>query len=128
MRLHLAYNPNRLQATHPRLIEDLLEFVEQQEQLAVNSMILMIEDLYQQGLDSRFVKKLKHLPIFELKTRSRGGGKGGARVYFFTNTKNEAILCNAEIKEGNSPNQQKLEEAAEMFLAYEAGIDILRNT
>jgi len=40
-------------------------------------MIDMLEDLYRKGGESRFVRKLRGLPLFELKTRARGNRRGG---------------------------------------------------
>jgi len=122
MEFRYARHPNRLEAEHPRIIEDLLELVSQ-DQVAVNAVILMLEDLYVRGLESRFVKKLKDLPFWELKTRSRGGKKGGTRVYFAV-VDGYAILLNAEVKTGDTPSANKLEEAAEILLAHRRGIPV----
>lgn len=117
MEFRYARHPNRLEAEHPRIIEDLLD------QAAVDSMVLMLSDLYTNGLDSRFVKKLKDLPFWELKTRSRGGKKGGARVYFAV-VDGSAVLFNAEVKTGDTPSKHKLEEAAEILLAHRRGMPV----
>jgi hypothetical protein len=70
MHFRLARHPDSLDSKHPRLIEDLLELSVSGQQEAVSTLILMLEDFYQHGFDSRFVKKLKGLPIWELKSRS----------------------------------------------------------
>jgi hypothetical protein len=83
-------------------------------------MIEMLHDLYTQDLNTRFAKKLKDYPLWELKTRARGGIKGGARIYFFVEN-NIAFIINAEVKTSNEPSQKKLEEALEILVAHRAG-------
>jgi hypothetical protein len=83
-------------------------------------MVLMLEDLARFGTASRFARHLQGMPIWELKTRSRGGSKGGARVYWFPLTlrfktlepETVAVMVNAEIKPGDTPNPRNLEEAS----------------
>lgn len=127
----LARRPDRIEATHPRIIEDLLELIENDRQDAVNAMITMLEDFHTRDLESRFVKKLKGLPIWELKTRSRGGPKGGARVYFFLTLNprteaTEAVIVNAEAKNGDAPSNAKLEEVLEIALAFRENPQTMR--
>ena len=124
MVFHLARHPDHLIAQHPRVIEDLLEMIQNNQQASVDSIILMLEDFYQNGRASRYLEKLKNLPFFELKTRARGGQKGGARVYLFLTSDDEAVIINAEIKAGNQPSSQKLEEAAIILRAYRSGIQV----
>jgi hypothetical protein len=124
VRFLYARHPFRLSAKHPRIIEDLLELIYQGKQEAVNAIILMLEDFYIQGIESRFCKKLQGLPIWELKTRSRGGLKGGARVYFFFLENNRAVLINAEYKADTTASITKLEEVAQVILAYTNGIRV----
>jgi hypothetical protein len=97
----------------------MLELCEH-HQLAVNAMIGMLEDLFEFDLKTRYAKKLTDYPLWELKTRSRGGEKGGARVYFFVEN-NIAYICNAEVKTGSEPSEHKLEEALEILVAHRAG-------
>ncbi len=85
----------------------------------------MLQDFYQNGRDSRYLEKLKNLPFHELKTRSRGGQKGGARVYLFLTSDDEAVIVNAEIKTGNKPDEMKLEEVAIVLRAYRLGIQVI---
>ena len=65
------------------------------------------------------------LPFWELKTRSRGGIKGGVRVYLFI-ADDMAFCVNAEIKPEDKPNANKLEEVAIIFRAYKAGKQIFQ--
>ncbi len=125
MVFHLARHPHRLSAPHPRIIEDLLEMVQNNQQESVNSIIGMLQDFYTNGRDSRYLEKLKQLPFHELKTRSRGGQKGGARVYLFLTNDDEAVIVNAEIKTGNKPDEMKLEEVAIVLRAYRLGIQVI---
>jgi hypothetical protein len=75
-------HPERLHAQHSLIIEDLLEIASAGQRDALNFFI-MLEDLTVHGLKCRYAKTLQGTPIWELKTRSRGGQKGGARVYWF---------------------------------------------
>jgi hypothetical protein len=127
MRLLEPRHPNRLDAPHPRIVEDLLEIAHTGHQEALDAIILMLKDLTQQGLESRFAKTLKGTPIWELKTRSRGGLKGGSRLYWFPlevsredskSSETFAVIVNAEVKAGNTPNPLKLMEALEVYLAF----------
>lgn len=117
-RLLLPYALNRPEARHPCIIEDLLEVTDAH---ALTAMIEMLTDLHQHGQESRYAKKLEGLPLWELKTRSRGGPKGGARVYFTFTGHGEALLINAEVKTGDTPSVAKITEALAITLAYANG-------
>ncbi len=125
MRLIEARHPNKPTAEHPLIIENLIEISQANHQEALNSIIQMLEDLVQNELESRYAKTLQGTPIWELKTRSRGGIKGGARVYWFPLQIFEenmavlvAVLVNAEIKPEKNVNPNKLQEALEIYLAF----------
>jgi hypothetical protein len=127
----LARRPDRLDATHPRIIEDLLELIENNRQDAVDAIITMLEDFHARDMESRFVKKLKGLPVWELKTRARGGPKGGARVDFFLTLNPEteaaeAVIVNAETKDGDTPSDAKLQEVLEIALAFRKDAKTMR--
>jgi Phage derived protein Gp49-like (DUF891) len=125
MEFRYACHPNRLTAEHPRIIEDLLELATSGKQEAVDAMIEMLEDFHIYGLESRFVKKLKGLPVWELKTKSRGGLKGGSRIYFFMTEEKEAVLVNAEVKAEAKVSSSKLEEVLDILEAYLDGKPVL---
>jgi hypothetical protein len=85
----------------------------------------MLEDLSEHGLVSRYAKVLKGTPIWELKTRSWGGIKGGAGVYWFplqvsqgTEEELVGVIVNAEVKADSLPNPHKLAEALEIHRAF----------
>lgn len=126
MRLHLPRHPARLEAAHPILIEELLELVQAGRQQAVDAMVLMLEDLYERGRESRFFRMLKGLSICELKTMSRGGAKGGSRIYFWLNAQDEAMVVNCEVKEDERPSAHKLKVVLEVRNAYEEGVNVLK--
>lgn len=113
--LLLPYALNRPQARNPRIIEDLLAV---QDPAALKAMIDMLEDLHLHGKESRFAHKLVGLPLWELKTNSRGGAKGGARVYFTFTPHAKALVINAEVKTGVTPSEAKITEAVKITLAY----------
>jgi hypothetical protein len=129
MQLLLARHPNQLDAEHPIIIENLLEFSENQQQSAIDSIIEMLSDLHQFGQDSRYLKKMKGNLVWELKTRSRGGQKGGARVYLFfytPETETSVVVVNAEIKDDNEPSEAKLIEVLEVALAFKNNPKIMK--
>jgi hypothetical protein len=119
-------HPNHLDAPHAMIVQDLIGLAEAGNQDALNAIIAMLEDLREHGLESRFIKNLKGTPVWELKTRARGGQKGGARVYWFPlqikqepdHTETFAVIVNAEVKTGDTPNPNKLKEALEIYLAF----------
>ncbi len=92
------------------------------------SRIEMLNDFHLHGKDSRYSQKFAGLPIWELKTTSRGGTKGGARLYFFFLETNEAVLVNAEVKSGHSPGIAKIKEVLQIYKAVEAGIQVLERS
>lgn len=128
MDLLLARLPHRLNAAHPRIIENLLEFAEGNQQEGINAIIEMLTDLHTNGNTTRYAEKLQRIRIWELKTRSRGGTKGGARVYFYWRTRphqdTQAVIVNAELKDGDQASPHKLREALEVLLADEQGIPV----
>jgi hypothetical protein len=123
MRLHLARHPDRLAAKNQRIIEDLQTLVAEGKQEAVNTLVLMLKNLHENGEKSRFIRSLKGLPIFELKSASRGGEKGGARVYFFYADKG-AVICNCEVKDDETASREKLREALKILSAHKKGIKV----
>ena len=84
-------------------------------------MIEMLADLHEHGRDSRYAQKLEGLPLWELKTRSRGGPKGGARVYFAFTSYGDALIINAEVKDSDTPSATKIREALAIVVAYRQG-------
>ena len=125
MRLLEPRHPDLFEATHPRIVEDLIAIAEAGHQEALRAIVLMLEDLSEHGLKSRYAKVLKGTPIWELKTRSRGGIKGGSRVYWFPllvddgeHQETVGVLVNAEVKAGSVPDLNKLAEALEVYMAF----------
>lgn len=115
------FSPTRLEARQPRIIEDLLEVAFTRDGPVITAMIEMLTDLHKFGRDSRYVRKLKGLPLSELKTQARGGQKGGARIYFAFTANGEALLMNAEVKADDSPSEAKIREGLEILLAFRQG-------
>lgn len=111
----------RRAALRPAVIEDLLALAEAGQQQAVDAAILMLADFYRHGTESRYVKKLQGLPVWELKTQARGGAKGGMRVYFYFRTDGAAVIVNAESKAGDAPGLAFREAALVAFAAQRNG-------
>jgi hypothetical protein len=114
----LCYHPKR-KTQHPLVIEDMLELAEAGQQEAVDACVIMLTDFFRQGKDSRYCKVMKGL-FWELKSRSRGGFKGGSRVYFFWLGENyqEAAIVRAEYKTEVEPDVAILNDVAEIIEAY----------
>ncbi|KEF33978.1 hypothetical protein RDMS_09810 [Deinococcus sp. RL] len=96
--LYLRPNTQR-----PAVIDDLLGLAEAGQQEAVDTAILMLTDLYLNGHASAYAKKLKGVPVWELKSHARGGAKGGMRVYFYFRRDGSAHIVSAESKPGDAP-------------------------
>lgn len=123
--------PLRSGARRPQWVEDALGLANNGKQAAVDQIVDMLTDLHQEGRNSRYVKSLTGLPLYELKSTSRGGHKGGARVYFAFTEHGEALILNAETKpQGvDAPNPAKIAQALQMLAAYQKGeLEIARNT
>ena len=84
------------------VVRDLLAMRAAGQRAAITAIIGMVRDLKTSGRDSRYAVPLKGLPLWELKTRSRGGEKGGARVYFFWRVDGVPVLCGAEVKDDDA--------------------------
>lgn len=119
LRIRYTFHPDNFNAKNPRLIEDLQNLSLE----AIVAVIKMFSDFYEFGLESRYVKKLQGLPVWELKTQSRGGVKGGTRVYFFVSD-DDAVFVNCEVKDDDTPSINKLREVAQIALAHAKGIKV----
>jgi hypothetical protein len=124
MDLLLARYPHRLNAEHSIIEEEMIALNLEGKSAAVTAMIGMLSDLHRDGRRCRFIKSLKGLPLQELKTRSRGGQKGGARVYFWL-MGDAAGIVNCEAKAPDEPaSQQQLATALKVYIAHQAGIRV----
>jgi len=124
MQLRLARHPNRLKVKHPILIEELLDLELRGKQKAVAVMLEMLKDLHEKGRGSRFLNKLTGTPLWELKPASRGGEKGGSRVYLFLLPDDEAGVVNCEVKDGVTADREKLRVGLEVVVAYKQGVRV----
>ncbi len=91
------------------IIEDMLSWGKAGKQEAIDQAVAMLTDLYQNGHESMYLKKLQNLPISELKTHARGGVKGGVRVYLYWRPNSVAAVCGGEIKEDERAGRALLE-------------------
>lgn len=116
-------HPNRPAARFPRILETLLEMNRAGYSEAVTECIRMCRDLWQHGRGSRYAKPLRHLPgAWELKPTTRGGFRGGARVYFFWLSDGRPVLTGAEYKPpGANANDDLLDELVDMAEAVRKG-------
>lgn len=126
MRLLLARDPSALERERALIIEDMVELNRHGKNEAVTMMIKMLSDLYEHGRASRYLVPLKVSALQELKPTSRGGIKGGSRVYLFITEHDEAGIVNCEVKSGNAPDPQKLKQALRVITAHRQGVPVLR--
>jgi hypothetical protein len=126
-RIAYPYDPDDLEAFHPPFVQDLIELKRQGHHDAVGEIIKMIAALKQLGLECGFTKKLHDSPLYELKTHMRGGRKGGARAYLFRAPRDTFMICRAESKTGNDANEESLEDAAYILLAFKQGKPVFPN-
>jgi hypothetical protein len=83
---------------------------------ALQTIITMLADLHQNPLhECQYAKKLRGLPIWELKSHARGGEKGGARVYFFV-LNDQAFITGVEVKVNKTLSDVKIDEALELLI------------
>lgn len=115
--------PLRSGAGRPQVVDDLLEFSRSRKQVAVDQVIEMLKDLRVTGKACRYLRKLKGTMLWELKPATRGGLRGGTRVYLSFGQQGEVLLLNAEVKAvgASSPSVFKLEQAHSMLTAYRSG-------
>ena len=114
------YFPNKLEDAYPPLVKDLIDLKRSGHHHCIGQMVRMVADLKNFGIDSRFCKGLGG-PLLELKTRSRGGDKGGARIYSFRGVQDTFFLCRAECKHDNQADAILLADTAEIATAYRNG-------
>lgn len=114
------YFSNKLEDVYPPLVADLIQLKHSGHHDCIGQMIRMVADLKNFGTDSRFYKGLGG-PLVELKSRSRGGDKGGARIYLFRGIENTFFLCRAECKHDNQADAILLADTAEIATAYRNG-------
>ena len=117
------YFSDRLQDPYPPLVEDLIHLRRTGHHECIQQIIRMVVDLKTYGTDSRFFKGLGG-PLSELKSRARGGDKGGARVYLFRGLNDTFFLCRAECKHENEADAVLLVDVLEIATAYRQGIRI----
>jgi len=126
MRIFPARHPDSLDSKHPILIEEMLALRKAGKRQVVVGIIEMVRDLREHGRDSRYLLAMKGFPIYELKSRSRGGEKGGTRVYLFLTEHDEAGLVTCEVKSGARPNRAKLKLTVRLAVAHQQGIPVLQ--
>jgi hypothetical protein len=114
------YYPDKLEDAYPPLVTDLIHLKHSGHHDCIGQMIRMVADLKKFGTDSRFYKGLGG-PLVELKTRSRGGDKGGARIYLFRGIENTFFLCRAECKHNNQADAILLSDVVKIATAYRKG-------
>jgi hypothetical protein len=121
--LRLVRYPHHQNTTRSAIVDDLLEMAARGQTSSVKAAIEMLSDLHQNGIQSRFLKKM-HGVLWELKTRARGGEKGGTRIYLFWLSANQVAVLHGEVKEEDTPSPEILNACARFYASYRAGNDI----
>jgi hypothetical protein len=126
MRIYPARLPENLQARHPILIEEMLALAKSGKKRPIAAIIKMVKDLKENGRESRYLIRMGNYPIYELKTRARGGQTGGTRVYLFLTDHDEAGLVTCEVKDDDAADPEKLRLTARVAVAHRKGIPVLQ--
>lgn len=125
MRLLLGREPHRLETVHPVIIEELLSLAADRKSVAVTTIIEMLASLHAEGRSSPYLVKLSYSPLWELKPMSRGGERGGCRVYLFLLPTGEAGIVNCEVKKPDArASQSMLAVGLRMLKAYNDGTPV----
>lgn len=123
-RIAYPYDPDDLEARNPPFVQDLIDLKRKGYDQAITEMSKMVAALKELGLECGFLKKMQGLPIFELKSHSRGGQKGGTRAYLFRAPEDTFMICRAEWKQGNQPDEERLEDTAYILEAFREGREV----
>lgn len=127
MRLLLARLPGRLNAPYAIIEDEFITLNREGRNAAVSMMIRMLRDLHENGRACQFIKPLKGFPVQELKPKTRGGEKGGARVYFWLMEDDAAGIVTCEVKDDDAPaSQEKIKTTFKVYLAHQNGTPVFR--
>ena len=129
MKLFPTRHPDRLKAEHPILVEEFQRLDEAGRTEALHQLIELVADLTLNGLSSPYLRALTGSPLFELRPNTRGGVRGGCRVYlFFAAFEGQEVagLVNCEVKDGTKASTEKLNTALAVCIAARRGINVFR--
>jgi phage-related protein len=118
---YVAFHPKRKRGKEPLLYEDLIALNAEGKNRSVTRIIAMMDDLRENGRESRYVKHLGG-PLFELKTRT---SDGGARVYFFRLNEDSFVLVRAEVKKENEATETLLTDVLDVIEAVKEKKNVL---
>jgi phage-related protein len=118
---YVSFHPKRKKGKEPLLYEDLIALNAEGKSRSVSRMIAMMDDLRENGRESRYVKHLGG-PLYELKTRTPDGG---ARVYFFRLNEDSFVLVRAEVKKENEATESLLSDVLDVIEAVQQKKDVL---
>ena len=126
MRLLLARHPGRSDAKYALIIEEFTSLNLTGKATAVTEMIAVLRDLHANGRASRYLRNLTGTPLMELKSTTRRGQRGGARVYLWLLPDDAAAIVNCEAKAPGAPTSvPQLKVALTVYLAHQRGASVL---
>ncbi len=112
----------------PPFIRDMRGLANQRKLLGMRAIGKMLKDLLENGTESRYLIGITGYPILELKTTSRGGQPGGARVYLYRADDQEFHLCAAEVKSESAANTDLIKRTAYIAWHWLHGYEIFPKT
>jgi hypothetical protein len=125
--IRYPHDPDNLER-EPPFISDMRTLAKERKLLGMRAIGKMLKDLLINGTSSRYLNGITGYPILELKTTSRGGEAGGARVYLYRADDQEFHLCAAEVKPGTATNIELLKRTAYIAWHWMNGYDIFPTT
>jgi hypothetical protein len=125
--IRYPHHPDGLEQ-EPPFISDMRTLACERKLLGMRAIGKMLKDLLANGTASRYLTGITGYPILELKTTSRGGEAGGARVYLYRADDQEFHLCAAEVKPGVTTNPELLKRTAYIAWHWREGYDLFPTT
>jgi hypothetical protein len=125
--IRYPHHPDGLER-EPPFISDMRTLASERKHMGMRAIGKMLKDLLTNGTSSRYLTGIIGYPILELKTTSRGGEAGGARVYLYRADDQEFHVCAVEIKPGATTNPELLKRTAYIAWHWREGYELFPTT
>lgn len=125
--IRYPHDPDGLEQ-EPPFIRDMRALAGERKLLGMRAIGKMLKDLLLNSTESRYLRGITGYPILELKTASRGGQAGGARVYLYRADDEEFHLCAAEVKPGTTADPELLKRTAYIAWHWMHGFEVFPPT